>query len=164
MNMPKGSSSKREGKYGRKVMYSLFILMSFLQLPLTWLVYPNAGSNLFISGAIELAFAFYAVATGNSTYSMSQALRYSKKKNAGSEADKIDNQAEEIIKAGRWISAGAIILVLSGIVSGIFQPSIIGAMYDLTPIKLFLCLFVSLASMAVGNGAWKLHKNISFGI
>jgi hypothetical protein len=103
------TESLRE-KASRMAMYFGFIVLLFLALWICLNQLTYANENLVFVGAAELAYAFYAFSTGNSSFSIMATLIDKTVRND------VSFRAEAIIKAGRQISMGAILLIFSGII------------------------------------------------
>jgi hypothetical protein len=143
-----GIMGKDGGQWTRRVMYFLFVLV--LVIPLFWILVsvPITSTLLFVSGAAELAFGFYAFATGNATNSIAPTQPNRKRK-------ELLGKAEEIIGAGRIITIGATLVIIAGMLYDYLAQA-----NPLQVIFSFIVLVISIILVSVG--VRKLIRNVPF--
>lgn len=131
----------------RMVMYLSLVVVSILPFPVILFLLPNISISLLVSGAAELAFAFYAFTSGNTAYSMVPALKHRIVRR------EVLKRSVNMIGAGRVISLGAVLLLCAGIVAGACDPTLVW----------FLLLSLDfIAALVVVYGSFRLWRNISF--
>jgi hypothetical protein len=141
--------AKDSGQGTRKAMYALFIFVLVIPLLLILISFPITPTILFVSGAAELAFGFYAFTTGNATNSIAPTYHDKNKK------EEVETKAKEIIRAGRLITIGAILVLIAGLLYDCLAMA--------NPLHVtfsFIVLVISIILVSVG--ALKLKRYVSF--